>query len=444
MTDFDHLQALAVPAVPHLAPAALGLMKLADTLERVQAAAAKTNTEPTEAQKESGRYAKGKATWNGLTLVIENPKGSTRSGKSKDGTEWSIEMQDHYGYFGGKDSGADGDEVDFFLSEAHPDSEIVFVVNQVKKDGKFDEHKCVLGCITETEARETYLRNYSKGWTGLGSIKAMTLPDFKTWLDTNPEKAAAEKKETESEFWERNQASVERTKDSKMGHIRDGYIPCGGCGFRYHEMPEDETCYKCGGKLGVRLRSMKRPLSKSGFENSEPQLIFVKRAADDGHKFTICVDLDGTLAEKEEPFNPKTIGDPREEAVEWVRLFHEAGARIIIFTVRGDTKLVEGWLKQNDVPYDYVNENPDQPPNSSGKVFADVYWDDRAFNADDPNEHGPEILRRVQAHGGDDEHEEEPGHVVTITKQTVITISAPSLLEFMEVDDGEEGDKGDD
>lgn len=445
MTDFDHLQALAVPAVPHLTPAALGLMKLADTLERVQAAAAKTNTEPTAAQKESGRYAKGKAQWNGLTLVIENPKGSTRSGKSKDGTEWSIEMKDHYGYFGGKDSGADGDEVDFFLSEAHPDSEIVFVINQVKKDGKFDEHKCVLGCISETEARETYLRNYSKGWTGLGSIKAMTLPDFKKWLDTNPEKAAAEKKETEAEFWKRNQASVEETKDSRLGHIRDGYIPCGGCGFHYHEMPQDEVCYKCGGKLGIRLRSMTRPLSKSGFENSEPHLLFVKRAADDGHTFTICVDLDGTLAEKEEPFNPKTIGNPREEAVEWVRLFHEAGARIIIFTVRGDTKLVEGWLKQNDVPYDYVNENPDQPPNSSGKVFADVYWDDRAFNADDPNEHGPEILRRVKAHGGDDdEYENEPGHVVTITKQTVITISAPSLLEFMEADDGEERDKGDD
>lgn len=421
-------------------------MKLADTLDRVQAAAAKTNTEPTEAQKESGRYAKGKADWHGLTLVIENPKGSTRSGKAKDGTEWSVEMKDHYGYFGGKASGADDDDIDFFLSEAHPDSEIVFVINQVKPGGTFDEHKCVLGCITESEARDTYLRNYSKGWTGLGSIKAMTLVDFKKWLDTEPEKAAHAKQaaETSEEFWTRNDASKERNKDNFLPHVRDGYIPCGGCGFRYHEMPDDEKCPKCGGKLGVRLRSLKRPLSKSGFETPEPQLLLVKRSADDGHTFTICVDLDGTLAEKEEPFNPKTIGDPREGAVEWVRLFHEAGARIIIFTVRGDAKLVEGWLKKNDVPYDYVNENPDQPPDSSGKVYADVYWDDRAFNADDPDEHGPEILRRVKAHGGDDDEEhEQPGHTITITKETVITITAPSLLEFMEADDDEESE-GDD
>jgi len=432
MDDFEYLQTLGVPHV----------VKTADTLADIQEAASKTNTEPTEQQKETGRYKKGKTDWNGLQLVIENPKGSVRFGKSKDGKAWSTEMKDHYGYFGNKDSGADGDEVDFFFSEEHPDSEIIFVVNQVKKDGSFDEHKCVLGCITEAEAKTAYLRNYSKGWTGLGSIKAMTLPDFKQWLDTEPEKAAHAKQaaETDAEFWARNEEAKEKAKSSVLQHVRDGYIPCPDCQHRYYEMPENETCPKCGGALKMRLRSMKRASLKNVFEDPDPKLLLVKQSADDGHQFTICIDLDGTLAEKEEPFNVKTIGAPRERAVEWVRKFYDNGARIIIFTVRGDKKLVAKWLKDNEVPYDHINENPDQPDESSGKVFADVYWDDKAFNAEDPDEHGPEILRRVTAASGEQDTEENDGQrpSVVITRHTVITISAPDLLCSMSQEPSED------
>jgi hypothetical protein len=131
------------------------------------------------------------------------------------------------------------------------------------------------------------------------------------------------------------------------------------------------------------------PVSKSVFDGDEdaqyaPHLVLVKRAsAEDESPFTIAVDLDGTLAEKEKPFDAKSIGSPRLKAVAWVRKFKAAGARIIVFTVRGNDKLVRGWLKpSNEVPFDYVNENPDQPKDSSGKVIADVYWDDRAWNAE--------------------------------------------------------------
>ena len=43
-----------------------------------------TDTEPTEAQKHEGNYAKGKVNLYGLTISIENPKGSIRRGKDKD------------------------------------------------------------------------------------------------------------------------------------------------------------------------------------------------------------------------------------------------------------------------------------------------------------------------------------------------------------------------
>lgn len=130
--------------------------------------------------------------------------------------------------------------------------------------------------------------------------------------------------------------------------------------------------------------------------------------------FTIAVDLDGTLAEKEEPFDPASIGDPRPGARKWLRRFKEAGARVIIFTVRGDRDLVAAWLDAHDVPWDHINENPDQPPDSSGKILADVYWDDRAIRADDLDDSGPAILAMIQEKDAADAGDVAPEDVLEL------------------------------
>jgi hypothetical protein len=168
------------------------------------------------------------------------------------------------------------------------------------------------------------------------------------------------------------------------------------------------------------------PNVKSAFEKS-PRLFFLKRADDEGdHPFTIAVDFDGTIAEAEKPFDPESAGEPREEVVRWLEVFKRLGARIIVFTVRGDTKFVREYLKENDIPFDHINENPDQPPGSSGKVFADVYWDDRAVDAADPDS-GVEILHRLMA--GRAERKEEPQ--LLMKRTTVIVMAAPELAEAM-------------
>jgi hypothetical protein len=59
-------------------------------------------------------------------------------------------------------------------------------------------------------------------------------------------------------FAEKNEMARIEAQKSPMGHIRDGYIPCGGCGARYYVMPDDEECPACGGELKLRLRSVKR------------------------------------------------------------------------------------------------------------------------------------------------------------------------------------------
>lgn len=120
-----------------------------------------------------------------------------------------------------------------------------------------------------------------------------------------------------------------------------------------------------------------------------------KEAAAEDAPVTVCVDFDGTLAKVQRPFDPKTAGKPRRRIVRLVRLLKEQGCRIVVWTVRGNKRLLRRWLKENKVPYDFVNENPDQPPDSSGKVYADVYLDDKAVNAEDADAAVKAVLERV-------------------------------------------------
>ena len=139
-----------------------------------------TDTNPSKAQIDAENYKKGKFQWNGLTIRLENPKGSIRSGISDDGKEWSIKMKYDYGYIGGNtQKGKDGDAVDVFIGH-HPDSNVVYVIDQML-GGKFDEHKCVIGAKSKEEAKKVYLANYEDGWK-CGPITAMTIDHFKEWV----------------------------------------------------------------------------------------------------------------------------------------------------------------------------------------------------------------------------------------------------------------------
>lgn len=130
---------------------------------------------PTDAQKEAGNYKKGHVRINGHDISIENPAGSQRDPR------WPA-LQNHYGYFKGT-VGKDKDHVDVFMTDRAEDPALpVYVVDQVNKDGSFDEHKVIMGTASEQEARDTYLANYSKGWTGLGGIKEMSQEQFKAWV----------------------------------------------------------------------------------------------------------------------------------------------------------------------------------------------------------------------------------------------------------------------
>lgn len=138
--------------------------------------------EPTPEQIKAGNYAKGHVTIHGLNIAIENPKGSKRSGVSKDGKAWETVMKHHYGYIK-RSEGADDDHVDVFIGDK-PESRNVYVVNQVNPEtGVFDEHKVMLCFEDREEAAEAYLSNYEAGWKGMGDMVYMPMDDFREWLE---------------------------------------------------------------------------------------------------------------------------------------------------------------------------------------------------------------------------------------------------------------------
>ncbi|QXN70910.1 putative methyltransferase [Bacillus phage vB_BspP_Dartukuta] len=137
------------------------------------------NPNPTEAQKQAGNYKKAHVKFQGLDITVENPVGSVRSGVDPDGNTWSNTIKHDYGYIK-RTKGADGDHVDVFIGK-DTESDKVFVIDQPHKNGKFDEHKIMLGFKDQTQAVEAYKGNYQKDWK-VGSVTEMTVGEFKQWL----------------------------------------------------------------------------------------------------------------------------------------------------------------------------------------------------------------------------------------------------------------------
>ena len=156
--------------------------------QKIEQAEQDTNIEPTEAQKEAGNYKKGHIKIDGFDITIETPKGVERSGIDEQGNKWSVKMNNTYGYIRGTE-GVDGDHIDLFLSDNIDNwNGSVYVIDQVKPDGSFDEHKVMYGFNSIEEAQQAYLANYSIGWQGLGAIIGTTKEDFQKWVASSHRK----------------------------------------------------------------------------------------------------------------------------------------------------------------------------------------------------------------------------------------------------------------
>lgn len=151
----------------------LGLRKVA-----VDAMANAAERNPSVARRRAGNYRMGHLRIGPLEITIENPAGSRRRA---DRPDWP-RLPHHYGYLR-RTEGADGDQVDCFVRVGTDDAwrGPVFVIDQLTPEGKFDEHKCLLGWRTRGRAVRDYLRAYQPGWR-VGPVTRLTFDDFVDWV----------------------------------------------------------------------------------------------------------------------------------------------------------------------------------------------------------------------------------------------------------------------
>lgn len=159
--------------------------------EKIAQEEAKVEQNPTEAQKEAGNYKKGHVKIDGYDVTIENPKGSVRSGVDRNGQEWSVTMNNTYGYIRGTE-GVDGDHIDVYLSDdiENWDGKRVFVIDVYNEDSTFDEHKVMLGFNNAADAFTNYVRNYSPGFFNnrRTQVSDVSSDVFRKWIDSSHRK----------------------------------------------------------------------------------------------------------------------------------------------------------------------------------------------------------------------------------------------------------------
>lgn len=96
-------------------------------------------------------------------------------------------------------------------------------------------------------------------------------------------------------------------------------------------------------------------------------------------EFIIAVDFDGTIVTHDYPHIGRCVG-----ALPWLQAFAEAGAKLILLTMRSDNphalKQAVQFCRDGGVEFWAVNDNPTQTSwTTSRKVYAHLYIDDAAF-----------------------------------------------------------------
>jgi hypothetical protein len=140
----------------------------------------------------AGRETKKEVIYQGIPINIQFEKGDIRTGKDDEGNDWEREQFCDYGEIPDT-TGADKDPVDVYVGES-PDANTVYVIEQLKKDGSFDEFKCMLGFDSMEDAEEMYLKHYPKelGEQLLGDIWEAPIEKFRDAASDAIEKTATD------------------------------------------------------------------------------------------------------------------------------------------------------------------------------------------------------------------------------------------------------------
>jgi len=98
----------------------------------------------------------------------------------------------------------------------------------------------------------------------------------------------------------------------------------------------------------------------------------------------LALDVDGTLLKYDGDFTK--LGDEVEGMIKELHKLRKAGWKIVIWTCRPNNEKLRSHLKKLKVPYDFINDHPWNGPDFPRKIYATVYYDDKAMLADGKTE----------------------------------------------------------
>lgn len=133
----------------------------------------------------------------------------------------------------------------------------------------------------------------------------------------------------------------------------------------------------------------------------------------------IAIDFDGTIVKHKYP----DIGEAVPFAIDWMKLFQAAGAKLILYTMRSGDELQEAidYCKKNGVEFIGYNVNPTQSSwTDSPKCYANLYIDDAAFGCPLANDRmkggrsyvdwsavGPVVMKQLNCCTEEEDEDEE-------------------------------------
>lgn len=97
-----------------------------------------------------------------------------------------------------------------------------------------------------------------------------------------------------------------------------------------------------------------------------------------GKPIAYAFDFDGVISEYHGFQGAEHTGAPIVPVIETMRKLKAMGHKIIIYSTRGE-EVMKKFFSEHDVPYDYINENPEHEGGNHGKPIAHVYVDDRGL-----------------------------------------------------------------
>lgn len=128
--------------------------------------------------------------FQGLPIIVEWPKGSTRVGENEDGSEFRTEMQADYGYIDDTE-GKDGESMDVYVG-SNPNAKYVYAVEQVDENGETDEYKLMLGFDSLEDAEAMFAAH--AGEEHMGDISEIPFEYLFDMVEENVEEHLGEPK----------------------------------------------------------------------------------------------------------------------------------------------------------------------------------------------------------------------------------------------------------